>query len=103
MKQPTLPFVIVEWNDAVTWDTPISIEDVSVCHRPEVVYTLGWVLKEDERGISLATEYYDEQFRGRSFIDRAMIKSVTPYKLTRQRKNNEKTLSNLFTAPISSG
>ena len=86
MKALNLPLVIVEWNDAVNWDSPVSLQDVAGCHRPEIVHTLGWILKDDEVGISLATEYYDESYRGRSFIPRAMIKTVTPYALTKPRK-----------------
>ena len=86
MKQVDLPLVIVEWNDAVNWDSPVSLSDVTGCHRPEVVQTLGWVLKDDEVGISLATEYYDESYRGRSFIPRAMIITVTRFALTKPRK-----------------
>lgn len=85
VKQPQLPLVIVEWHDAVTFETPVGLADVSSMHRPEVVHTLGWVLREDEHGISLATEYYDESYRGRSFIPRNMIRAVTPFALTKPR------------------
>lgn len=79
-----LPLVVVEWLDARVWpDTPVSATDVAGYHKPEPVTTLGWVLQNDEVGISLATELYDDQYRGRTFIPKAMIVSVTRYKLSK--------------------
>ena len=86
MKQPNLPLVLVEWNDAVVFaDSPVTLADVSTQHRPEVVHTLGWVLRDDETGISLANEFYDDTYRGRSFIPRVMIRAVTAYALSKPR------------------
>ena len=73
------------WNDAWIRESPVTLEDVGASHEPEVVTTIGWVLRDDEIGISLANEYYDNTYRGRTFIPRGMVKSVTPYKLTRPR------------------
>jgi hypothetical protein len=82
-----LPLVIVEWNDAwVRADIPVTLDDVASSHKPEVIITLGWVLRDDDAGISLANEYYDSTYRGRTFIPRGMIKAVTPYKLSKPRK-----------------
>lgn len=82
-----LPLVVCTWNDAhVEADVPISLENVGDTHRPTVVTTIGWVLRHDDVGISLANEYYDECYRGRTFIYAPMIISVVPYNLSKPRK-----------------
>lgn len=79
-------FVKVIWHDAwVDSDNPVSIEDVRLHHKPTVVETLGWLLLQDEVGVSIASERYEGYFRGRGFIPAGMILSVTPYKLIKPR------------------
>lgn len=81
-----LPLVLVEWLDAwVRADVPVTLEDVGQSHKPEIIHTLGWILRDDEAGISLANEFYDDTYRGRTFIPRAMIKTVIPYNLSKKR------------------
>jgi len=82
----SLELVIVEWNDAWGDEEPVSLDSVDAVHKPLVVRTIGWLLKSDDAGVSLANECYDNSYRGRSFIPKAMIKSVTPYKLVKPRK-----------------
>lgn len=85
---PTLPLVVVEWDDA--WaisDTPATPDEARISHKPEPVVTIGWVLHQDEVGIQVANEFYDGSFRGRTFILASMIRSVTPYKLSRPRRS----------------
>jgi hypothetical protein len=77
--------VLVEWNDAWSDSEPVTEDGIASSHKPMVVRTLGWVLQHDEVGISLANEFYEGHWRGRTFILGVMIKSVTPYKLTKQR------------------
>lgn len=92
MKQQTLPLVVVEWNDAwVDGTDPVSPADVAATHKPKVVITMGWVLKDDEQGISLANEHYagEDTYRGRTFIPRVMVKNVTPFKLAKIREKKE--------------
>ena len=81
------PLVLVKWNDAnVDGDDIVTLENVDAFHKPTIVNTLGWLLKSDEVGVTLVNEYYDELFRGRTFIYRPMIISVIPYNLTPPRK-----------------
>lgn len=90
MNRPDLPLVIVEWNDA--WgkaEESVTLADVAATHHPTVIYTLGWVLFEDDKGISLANEHYLDIYRGRSFIPRELIRSVTPFTLTKPRKKKD--------------
>lgn len=84
---PDLPLVVVEWDDA--WaiaDTPATPDEARLTHRPEPVTTIGWVLHQDEVGIQVANEFYDNSYRGRTFILAQLIRSVTPYKLFRPRQ-----------------
>ncbi len=88
MNDTKLPLVLVEWDDA--WadaTTAVTEKDVGDSHRAEVIRTLGWLLRDDEIGISVAAEYCaDGSYRGRSFIPRGMVRSMTFYKLTKPRK-----------------
>lgn len=87
MDDNKLPLVIVRWNDAhVEADLPITLETVSDTHKPTEITTIGWELLHNDVGISLANEFYDGTYRGRTFIYKPMIISVTPYKLSKPRK-----------------
>lgn len=89
MRHPTLPLVMVSWNDAwIRAEEPVTLPDVAATHKPMLIHTLGYLLREDEHGVSLANEYYDEEgtYRGRTFIPRAMILSVEHHTLTKPRK-----------------
>lgn len=81
--------VVVEWFDAWTDGTePVTLADARVEHEPKVITTIGWCLYQDSRGIKIANEHYndDELYRGQTFIPAGMIKSVTPYVLSKPRK-----------------
>lgn len=86
-----LQLVLVEWLDANTDNDAVTLDNVNAYHKAWTVHTLGWCMREDEEGITLVTEYYDDAFRGRTFIPRAMIKSVTPYVLSRPRRKSKKS------------
>lgn len=83
----TLPLVVVVWQDA--WGdmtTPVELSEVGKSHTPELVTTIGWVLRDDDTGIQLSAEQCaDGTYRSRSFIPRGMVQSVTPYRLTKPR------------------
>lgn len=87
--------VLVSWLDA--WQDQENFatkHGIVSTHDPMPVQTIGWLIHEDERGVSVANEQSTQDgqtvYRGRTFIPRAMIKSVTPFKLTkpRTRKSN---------------
>ena len=83
----TLPLVVVVWDDAwVKADEPVVMSEVAATHDPTTVHTIGWLLREDEKGVQLANEYYDDTYRGRTFIPRAMIKSLDRFVLTKPRQ-----------------
>ena len=89
------PLVIVEWQDAWSDEANFATaHGVKSTHEPMVVRTLGYVLVDDETGISVVAERSVQDghdvFRGRTFIPRAMVKSVTPYKLSKPRRIRER-------------
>lgn len=81
---------LIEWDDAwADQDNFATAHGIAVTHAPLQVRTLGWIIQDDEVGISVANEQGStdgqDVFRGRTFIPRAMIRSVTPYTLTKPR------------------
>lgn len=92
MTKPDLPLALVVWNDAhVEADLPVTLDTVADTHKPTVIHTLGWVIREDEVGISLVNEFYEYTYRGRTFIPKAMVESITYLKLVKQRAKPEPT------------
>jgi hypothetical protein len=90
-----MQLVEVVWNDAwADHDNFSTIHGITQSHDPLVVHTLGWLLVDDEKGLSVANERSSEDdgkdtYRGRTFIPRAMIKSVTPFNLAKPRKSKK--------------
>lgn len=83
---------VVVWDDAQTGSiASVSVKDIDTIHRAAVMQTLGWVLRSDEAGISIANERCldagDETYRGHTFIPRSLVKSETPFNLTRPRRH----------------
>lgn len=90
------PLVLVLWNDAWVDDDNFSTaHGIATTHGPMPVQTLGWLVHDDELGVSVANEQSTQDghdvFRGRTFVPRAMIQSVTPYKLTKPRAAPKKS------------
>ena len=78
------PLVIVRWNDAHTAEaTQYAVADVP--HSPLVIETVGWLLRDDDAGISLVSERLDNaQYRGYTFVPRGMV--VEGREVTRPRR-----------------
>jgi hypothetical protein len=74
------PIVIIVWDDAHGTATK-DVTENELPHKPVTMTTLGWLLREDEAGVSVACERYSEDlvdyYRGHTFIPHAMVKSVT--------------------------
>ena len=71
----------VWWNDAQgSATTVISKSSIDEKHKPIVMETMGWVLRDDEQGISICNERYTEEgelsYRGHTFIPRSLIVKV---------------------------
>lgn len=90
---PKLPLVLAIWKDANTGnDDVVTLENVTTYHKPTLVNTLGWLVHEDEEGLTIVNEFYDDAFRGRTFIYRPMLVKLIQFKLVKSRhKNNAKS------------
>ncbi len=82
--------VLVTWDDAwADTDGFATMHGIAQTHHPMKIQTMGWLLQDDETGVSLANERSSEDgtdtFRGRTFIPRAMVRDVKPFKMTRPR------------------
>ena len=73
------------WCDGVDDTTP---EDVHMKHKPLLMITRGWVLKNDEIGVSMFYERCLDppSFRGRTFVPAAMVRSLEPYPKPKPRR-----------------
>lgn len=86
-----LPLVIVQWDDAWTNEMGVTVEDVRSSHKPMPVQTIGWLLLDDEVGVSLANEHFDDgSYRGRTFILRSMVRAMTHHTLVKPRQKKPK-------------
>lgn len=88
MSEPQ--FVIVKWLDAWGEETSeATVANAHEAHRAVPMETAGWLLRQDETGVSIfcerCTEKAEYVYRGRTFIPTGMIVSVTPYKLSKPR------------------
>lgn len=84
-------YVAVIWLDA--WKSAgldISVANVAEHHKPATMETRGWLLKQDDVGVTLANECCldddDDDFRGPTFIPAKMVKSVEDYPPKKIRK-----------------
>ena len=98
--------VVVEWLDA--WQDQenfATAHGIAATHSPMAVETLGWIIQDDALGVSVVNERSTQDgapvFRGRTFIPRAMVKTVTPYTLTKPRRTRPLPAS-VSDTPISS-
>lgn len=84
-------FVIVEWDDPNSSSVEvITDENIAEFHVPELMETAGWLLRDDDKGVSVANELYYEKgkarWRGHTFIVRALVRKVTEVKLSKLKK-----------------
>lgn len=76
MKKP-YPMVLVVWNDA-----HCSIgtgEDLEKEHSPKLTYSVGFQIKKDRAGITIAQDCYEDcpDYRMYSYVPSGMIVSIT--------------------------
>lgn len=91
MKQPD--FVIVEWHDA--WadnEEFVKTDKVDENHKPAVIETAGWLLVDNEVGLSIFNERAPQEgcWRGRTFVPRGMLVSLERVKLTKARAKSKR-------------
>jgi hypothetical protein len=85
------PYCIVIWDDA--WSDSVGVatlKDVGELHKASRYETRGWVLIDNERGISIFPERClddgEVSYRGRTFIPRSLVISNTPIKVRTHEK-----------------
>jgi hypothetical protein len=86
MTPDNLKLVLVEWDDAWTDNEPVTQATAHHTHDPYRITTLGWMLVDDAKGITLVNEFYDGAYRGKTFIPRGLVVKVTEHTLTKPRK-----------------
>ena len=89
VKPPEPRFVEIQWIDA--WADgvdDVTFETVADKHQPLVMHTRGWLLLENDTGVSL---FYERclsplSYRGRTFIPRGMIRSIEDFPAKKPRR-----------------
>lgn len=74
-----MKLVKVVWNDAWSNMTKHVFSEAEINHNPIIMESIGWLLKEDEVGVTIATDRVTGEeftFRGVGFIPRGMIVDV---------------------------
>ena len=75
-----LKFAFVLWNDAHSPGATdvYNISNIDAVHGHKQIITSGWLLKDDDIGITLGAEYCGENdFRGITHIPRSMVADIT--------------------------
>lgn len=97
---PPERFVEVVWSDAYADKATKAFSVDEIKHTDEdnlPVVTRGFLLREDDKGVSVAPEFYlnteDNKwnYRGRTFILKSMILSVTDYPPKKKKSRLPKT------------
>ncbi len=91
LKQPEVPFVIVVWDDAHGYDDETIPEDVK--HAPRRCISVGWLMKSDEKGVSIAGEWSptEHNYRTHTFIFRPMVIEEIVAQFSRKHNGKKKT------------
>lgn len=80
--------VKVIWKDAHSSSVNAYAEH-EIPHSALVIETIGWLLKEDAEGVSVANEYCaDATYRGYTFVPAGLLVKVEP--LIQQKKKRVK-------------
>jgi len=82
--------VKVVWNDAHGSAANVVYELEEIPHAPIEVVSYGLLLKEDEVGVSIASEKCDSScYRGYSFVPRGMLVRIEPLKKARPKRKSK--------------
>jgi hypothetical protein len=81
------PLVRVVWKDAHSSSVNAYAEH-EIPHSALVIETVGWLLKQDSDGVSVANEYCaDATYRGYTFVPAGLLVKVEPLvKSKRERR-----------------
>lgn len=96
---PKHSMVAVLWHDphSLPATEVVSAEDVHNLHRSLPMITNGYILKEDEGGVSVASEYCGGgDFRNTTFVPRELIVEIIKWpKLRRKREDTHHRKQNV--------
>ncbi len=65
----------VRWRDA-HGGGDVDLSNLEESHAPVMVTTFGLLLRDDDRGVSVANERVSSGWRGHTFIPRPLVESV---------------------------
>lgn len=85
---PRPKLVEVIWDDAHADLTEASQAELDEFHQSAIMETVGWLLRDDHAGVTIANERcaHDQTFRGRTFIPRPLVRTVRWLAGPRKRK-----------------
>ena len=93
MNIPNKPkFGFVHWLDAHSLGSTdlVVADDLRELHGSVPILTAGWILRDDEIGVSLCSEYCGGMdYRNSTFVPRAMVVSVRYVRIPAARKQKE--------------
>lgn len=103
-KAKEYPLVRVSWLDAhsgANYLTEYSADDIP--HGPAHAYTVGYMIRNDEKGITVMGEFFpdDAQFRGRTFIPAGMVLGVDKLRIASKPKPRANAAPSASVEPIS--
>ncbi len=81
----------VTWQDAHSPGSTevVSLGELDKVHKPLIMKTVGWLLRVDKHGTTIAGEDCgDGDYRNVTFIPNVLITQVRPLKRPRKRKIN---------------
>lgn len=68
--------VLIEWEDAT-----YELDPTEVDLKPAILHTVGWIVREDDKVVILASEYNNGRaigFRQALCLPRSLIHQITP-------------------------
>lgn len=81
------PLVCIIWEDAHGSSLGDYAEsEVEHFHQPATYTSFGLLLKRDDKGVSIASEWTGHEYRGLSFIPSQMIRDVIDLGLPKRPK-----------------
>lgn len=110
MSIPTeFPLVALLWLDA---NSPRATETIDTSdpawikehHTPITIVTVGFVIKDDETGVSIVAESIgDGSYRGQTFVPRSLVLDMVPLltKVKRKKRAARKSVDGLTDVPRS--
>lgn len=92
--------VVVIWNDAKATLEELTIDEIKAMHKPDKIHTQGYIIVDDETGISIAGEWLpgnrtsdDDSYRSVSFIPKGMIQEVIQFAKPKSRRDKNEKLA----------